>query len=110
MLEVILTTITIKYSMESYKLQNYKYAMGAEHFFDIKSGDYKQEEVSKYTTATKEKFNDYVIKLYLDSIRKNSENNEYKGKKIDYAQKYFLFALLMIPFFAFAIIVGKFTV
>ena len=39
MIEVILSTITIKYSMDSYKLQNYKYVMGAEHFFDSEHGN-----------------------------------------------------------------------
>jgi hypothetical protein len=108
MTEVVLTTFTIWYSTNSYRLREYRYVMGHERFFEKKSGVFKEYEAEQFKKSTEEKFEDLMIEVYLKTIKENAEKNEDKANKIDHAQKLFSFALTMIPIFAFVIIMAKF--
>jgi hypothetical protein len=58
--------------------------------------------------ATSEEFNKRMIEDYLSSIKENNVINSCaKGDKIDIAQKMFFLSLIMIPIFAFLIILFK---
>jgi hypothetical protein len=107
MIEIILTTITIRYSMNAFKIRGYYYPVTYNAFF--KNGKYDPMVVKLFITAEKDSFYQHFIGEYLTGIRTNVAHNLDKSKKIGFAQRLFLFALAMIPIFAFVIIISKFV-
>ena len=108
MTEIILTTLTIRYSIAAYRLREYYYPVTHTKFFDS-NGKYNQDLIERFKTSTKEDFNQLLIEEYLESIKRNVTENNDKSKKINYAQKFFLLALAIVPIFSFIIILSKFV-
>lgn len=64
MVEVILTTLTIRYSIAAYKLRKYYYPLTHDKFID-KEDKYNVEMIETFRNATKKDFNEHLIKEYL---------------------------------------------
>ena len=108
MAEVILTTLTIRYSIAAYKLREYYYPLTHDKFID-KEDKYNVEMIETFQNATKKEFNEHLIKEYLKGIKSNVIQNNDKSNKINIAQKFFLIALSLIPVFSLLIISSKFV-
>jgi len=110
LLEVILTTFTIKKAVDAYKVKverKYFYAMNYEQFFDFGREEFDMIEVEKFVKQPKTYFNVNLIQDYLNSILHNVKLNESKRDIINDSQCLFSFALLMVPIFALVIVVYK---
>ena len=106
MVEVILTVITIKCALDSYKLREYEQPIVYTPFYD--DNGQKQDVVDLFTNATEDELREHFTKEYLNCIKSYQQQNEEQTGGINTAQKTFVIAVAMIPIFAIFIILTKF--
>jgi hypothetical protein len=109
MAEIILIILTIRYSVTAYKIKDYRYfhAMTHEQFIDG-DGNLNKENLVNILSLPKDAFNKRMIEDYLVGTVYNLKTNEQKRRKIVFSQRLFNIALLIIPAFAFIIVLYKF--
>lgn len=107
MAEVILTTFTIKYSLNAYRTKEYYYPVSYGPFY-LADGNFNEDVIQQFIDSTDDEFNEHFIREYLIGIRQNQNTLSDVTNKIDTAQKLFLLLVGTLPFFALMIILAKF--
>lgn len=106
MVEVILTTLVIRYSLIAYKLPG-------EPYFDLflslfkRDSDKNRQLIMEWTKSDPQIYVQNMIDSHLSGIPRNSAFNDNKTVTIVRAQQLFLYALTMVPIFAFIIVVYR---
>jgi len=108
MAEVILTGLTIKYSLDSYKLRSYFHPIGYGAFYQNQDTEINRAVIDQFKNATRDEIDDHFIEEYLKGIKSYQEQNDKQTKGINCAQKTFIWAIVMIPIFSFLVMLGKF--
>ena len=108
-IEIILITLTIIYSVKAYRIKGKPYfsSMTLKQFLD-NDGNVNKKLLENYVSKTKDAFFKDMIDDYLIGTFENSRINEEKRNKIVRSQLLFNIALIVLPLFAFLIVLYKF--
>lgn len=107
-LEIILTVLTIVFAFTSYRLREYTHPISFEKFFKQDKKEPDPTKVKQFQDADSDQINEWAIDNYLKSIKSYEEQNNEQTKWIDYARFTFTGAIIIIPIFAFLIILTKY--
>jgi len=106
--EVILTMITIKCALDSYKLREYDHPISFQTFYRGKQNKQKDDVIDLFRNATDDEIEEHFITEYLKCIRSYEIQNDEQTNGINTSQKAFVGAVIMIPIFAVFILLTKF--
>jgi len=111
-IELVLLIATIYHAHRATKITKYNHVLFWDYFIDKdKSTDklpvYKEDKLSKFKNATKQEYNDWLIRDYLKETRHNVEKNQDKVNCIKDAEKSFVLAIVTIATFAVLVIFTK---
>ncbi len=106
MAEIILTLFTIKYALNSYKLRIYHHPISFEIFFI--NNQINLDIVDQFKNSKQSEMNEHFIEEYLKSIKSYEQQNDLQTSGINHAQICFLGSIIMVPTFAFFIILSRF--
>jgi len=106
--ELILTIITIKCALDSYKLRVYIHPISFSTFFRGNQKKQKDDVINLFRTATDDELEKHFITEYLNGIRSYQIQNNEQTHGINVAQRAFLVAVIMIPIFSVFILLTKF--
>ena len=106
--EVILTMITIKCALDSYKLRTYIHPISFRTFFRGNQKKQKDDVINLFRTGTDDELEKHFITEYLNCIRSYQMQNDEQTHGINVAQRAFLGAIVMIPIFSVFILLSKF--
>jgi len=104
--EVILTMITIKCALDSYKLREYTHPITFQAFYDGEQPI--PDVVNQFKDASDQEIEEHFINSYLTCIRSYQIQNVEQTSGINTAQRTFVGAVVMIPIFAVFILLTKF--
>jgi hypothetical protein len=99
--------------MRAIILQRYWFAMKHTAFFRKegyseevikKAENYNDDKISEFVHMYSYKFEDRLIRAYLQCNNLNSDLNDLRGKRIRYGQIIFLIGLCLIPIFSFIVL------
>ncbi len=105
-IEVILTMITVKCALDSYKLREYIHPISFRTFYDGELP--KSDVVEQFKDASDQEIEEHFINSYLTCIRSYQVQNDEQTSGINTAQRAFVGAVVMIPIFAVFILLTKF--
>jgi hypothetical protein len=115
---LIISIVSIIFSVCAFRLRDYWYAIANDSFFRNPSQLSKDseewdeyidiEEIDKWKTEfqKRESYEDYMIDQLVVGVRINSLNNDNKAAWINRAQLVFVFAVCMIPLILLVILAG----
>lgn len=107
--EVILTTITIKFSLDSYTLRNYYHPITFNPFF-TNDNELDNETIETFEQSSVENYYHLMIEEHLRAIQSYQVQNRQQTIGINHAQLTFLWSVLMIPVFATSVLLTFFPV
>lgn len=104
--ELILTMITIKCALDSYRLREYIHPISFRVFY---AGDELDPDVvEQFQNASDQEIEEHFINQYLTSMRSYQIQNTEQTGGINTAQRAFVGAVVMIPIFTVFILLTKF--
>jgi hypothetical protein len=90
--------VSIIFSIWTFKIQKYRYAMVYDAFYRSNSqDDFDSDTINSYGAASQDLFYDTMIETYLRCIRHNSITNAKKSTKVLISQLVFLSGIFSIP-------------
>lgn len=109
MAEIVVITFTIKFAIDAYKAKGRQYYSFFDPWKFFNKNEYREQMVRDYISMPKEEFNKEMIEEYLLGMKTNVDINITKKSNIVRSQLFFYIALLLIPMFAFVIVISKFV-
>lgn len=95
---IISSIVAISYSLQSFKIKNYVFAIDDRPFFDDE-GLIIQEKIDEKRFMSRTEFIGERIKDYLICLRYNIRTNQRKADKIGKGQLYFIISISLISSF-----------
>ena len=108
--EIVMTTLTIKTALNSYRLRSYYHPIIASQFFVQDSDQLRPELMQALSETTKEEYTEILIEEYLKSARSYQIQNRTQTVGINWAQFNFAITITMIPIFTACILLTKFPI